>query len=138
MNFVMLHDNDGLRVLLNLEQVESILELQDGFCAIVFARKENKILSFYPMETFEQVLRKLDFAVVVPSSTVCLSEGRDLAKKVKSCIDLPQDRIAGYCPNCGGTVDIKLTPLIKMKGHRCSWCGQRIDLTGVDKEYDFD
>ena len=79
----------------------------------------------------------LDFALVVPSQIVHLSEGRDLVKKVKCCIDLPQDRIAGYCPNCGGTVDIKLTPLIKMKGHRCSWCGQNIDLTGVEKQYDF-
>ena len=34
MNFVMLHDNDGLCVLLNLEQVRSILELQDGRCSI--------------------------------------------------------------------------------------------------------
>ncbi len=43
-----------------------------------------------------------------------------------------EERIAGYCPTCDGTVDIKLTCLVKLKGHRCSWCGQVIDLTGVD------
>ena len=41
-----------------------------------------------------------------------------------------EKRIVGYCPTCGGTVDIKLTFLVKHKGHCCSWCGQRIDLTG--------
>ena len=40
-----------------------------------------------------------------------------------------KDRIAGYCPNCDGTVDIRLTVLVKLKGHRCSWCGQAIDIS---------
>lgn len=61
-------------------------------------------------------------------------KSKETPKKVKCCIKLPKDRIAGYCPNCDGTVDIELTGLIKIKGHRCSWCGQAIDLTGVEVE----
>ena len=60
--------------------------------------------------------------------------GKEFPRKVKCCISLPKNRIAGYCPNCDGTVDIKITALIKLKGHRCSWCGQAIDLTGVEVE----
>lgn len=59
---------------------------------------------------------------------------KEIPKKVKCHIKLPKNRIAGYCPTCGCTVDIKLTWLIKHKGHRCSWCGQAIDLTDVEVE----
>lgn len=61
-------------------------------------------------------------------------KGKEIPKKVKCHIKLPKDRIAGYCPTCDGTVDIKLTWLVEHKGHRCSWCGQAIDLTGVEVE----
>lgn len=59
---------------------------------------------------------------------------KETPKKVKCCINLPKDRIAGYCPSCMGTVDIRLTWLVQHKGHRCSWCGQKIDLSGVEKK----
>ena len=61
-------------------------------------------------------------------------KSKEIPKKVKCHIKLPKGRIAGYCPTCDGTVDIKLTWLVEHKGHRCSWCGQAIDLTGVEME----
>ena len=72
MRFIQLHDGDGLAVLVNLGQVEAILELEDGFCCIVFVGRRNrkKTLSFYPMETYAQVLRKIDFGVEIPSQKV--------------------------------------------------------------------
>ena len=67
MRFIQLHDGDGLAVLVNLGQVEAILELEDGFCCIVFVGRRNrkKTLSFYPKETYAYIVSKLLFDVVI-------------------------------------------------------------------------
>lgn len=36
--------------------------------------------------------------------------------------------MSGYCPTCGGTVDIEKTLQREMKGACCSWCGQKLDV----------
>lgn len=59
---------------------------------------------------------------------------KEIPRKVISNIEQPKNRIVGYCPNCDGTVDIRLSFLVRHKGHRCSWCGQAIDLTGVETD----
>ncbi len=57
---------------------------------------------------------------------------KEIPLKVKGFGCSNKDRIVGYCPNCDGTIDIKLTLLVKLNGQCCSWCGQAIDLTGED------
>lgn len=71
MNFIHLHDQDGLSVLVNLSSVESFLELSDGSCAIFFIgnNTKKKRFAFFPKETYKDVLRKLDYAVELPASS---------------------------------------------------------------------
>lgn len=71
MHFIQLHDQDGLLVLVNLNQVEAILELPDGFCSIVFSSLRKKLFSrktlcFYPMETYEEVFQEINYNAVLP------------------------------------------------------------------------
>lgn len=59
---------------------------------------------------------------------------KETPKKLKfhRAIDLPEGRLAGYCPTCEGCVDFELTFLVKHRGQHCPWCGQKIDLSGVE------
>lgn len=43
-------------------------------------------------------------------------------------------RVAGFCPYCGGTVEVRNTFLRRIKGAHCSWCGQKLDVNFKDNE----
>ena len=51
---------------------------------------------------------------------------KQIAKKIFSSCKI-ENAIGGYCPNCGGTVEIAETWLVQTKGQHCSWCGQKLD-----------
>lgn len=111
--------------------------------AVVLRLEEDKRQLQKQVEEWKAKSKELETAWEISSSNeeklqkqLDELKSKDVPKKVECHIKLPKDRIAGYCPTCDGTVDIELTCLVKLKGHRCSWCGQAIDLTGV--EYPFE
>ena len=65
MKFIQLHDGDGLAVLVNLGNVELVSELSDGSCAICFVGRNTrqKRIAFSPLETYADVVKKMDYAV---------------------------------------------------------------------------
>ena len=65
MKFILLHDQAGSEVLVNLGNVESVLELPDGSCAICFVGRNTRkrVVAFYPLELYADVVKKMDYAV---------------------------------------------------------------------------
>ena len=43
-------------------------------------------------------------------------------------------RVAGFCPYCGATVEVRNTFLRRIKGVHCSWCGQKLEVNFKDNE----
>lgn len=52
---------------------------------------------------------------------------KQVPREIKNAIT-SNGQIAGYCPDCDGTICIKSTFLIKATGQCCNWCGQKLKI----------
>lgn len=52
---------------------------------------------------------------------------KQVAQEIKNPIT-DNGEIAGYCPNCDGTICFEVTFLTKTIGQCCSWCGQKLKI----------
>lgn len=102
------------------------------------------------MEQVHEIVKRLcvrivenqDDAIMIVIKKVAGEEYRDITIDKHKTVDALRKSIAapftalvdngivaaGYCPNCGGSVEVEKTWTRRVRGACCSWCGQKLDV----------
>lgn len=73
-------------------------------------------------QTNAKIIISQEYAAIIIESLK-----KQVAQEIKNPIT-DNGKIAGYCPNCDGTICFEVTFLTKTMGQCCSWCGQKLKI----------